>query len=210
MHNIYSESYESLQLIKEQDYIRITSGKSLKKFRTNFGDTQSDLAKFLQITKSTISKYESGKIEIPLSLLPFISARYNISISNFFDETPYNYHTLDTKPFLDMVNSNSEIYKCDKHIQSKITLFIAKYIQNYMSTTNANSFDTLYTLSQFLEHIKITYTGYDDSLKKDEQIADIYRCLYQDIDRIFRNDYTNNSSLFYKEILHKYMDIFSS
>ncbi len=57
----------------------IKSGKRLKKFRADNSLTQQELAKIINVDRSVISKYESGKNLIATYVLYAICKKYNIS-----------------------------------------------------------------------------------------------------------------------------------
>ncbi|WP_027633345.1 helix-turn-helix transcriptional regulator [Clostridium hydrogeniformans] len=58
--------------------------RKLKSLRAKYGDTQTDLADFLDIRVSTFNFKENGKTEFTLSEAYKISRKYNSSIEEIF------------------------------------------------------------------------------------------------------------------------------
>lgn len=56
-------------------------GRRLKKLREKQGLTQTELARKLGKSLRTVQKYESGEIDIPLSMLYSISEVFDVTIS---------------------------------------------------------------------------------------------------------------------------------
>lgn len=62
-----------------ESYMR-AFGQRLKKLREEQGLTQTELARKLGKSLRTVQKYESGEIDIPLSMLYSISEVFNVTI----------------------------------------------------------------------------------------------------------------------------------
>ncbi|MBI1342915.1 MAG: helix-turn-helix domain-containing protein [Terrimonas sp.] len=56
----------------------------LKQLRKSLRKSQGELADELHIEQSTYSRYESGKTQLPLSVIQLIADRYHIDPSEFF------------------------------------------------------------------------------------------------------------------------------
>ena len=63
-----------------ENYMK-TFGQRLKKLREKQGLTQTELARKLGKSLRTVQKYESGEIDIPLSMLYSISEVFDVTIS---------------------------------------------------------------------------------------------------------------------------------
>ena len=61
--------------------------KRLKELRKTHNLTQKDISKFLQISSSQYSIYETGKTQIPIVLLSKLAKFYNTSIDYIVDDT---------------------------------------------------------------------------------------------------------------------------
>ena len=60
-------------------------GTIIETKRKKAGLSQTELAKQIGVTKSTISKYEHGKIDMPASVLPAISESCNFKLSDYIE-----------------------------------------------------------------------------------------------------------------------------
>lgn len=63
-----------------ENYMK-TFGQRLKKLREKQGLTQTELARKLGKSLRTVQKYESGEIDIPLSMLYSLSEVFDVTIS---------------------------------------------------------------------------------------------------------------------------------
>lgn len=68
-------------------------GRILKNLRKDRGDTQADLAKYLGISRSAISMYESGEREPDFETLEAIADYFNVNMNFLLGQTedPYDY-----------------------------------------------------------------------------------------------------------------------
>src|SRR5690625_3513034 len=75
-------------------------GNKIKEFRTSRGMNQDDLAKRLDTTKQTVSRYEKGERQANQDVLFQLSNIFNVSIDDFFPNnkeriqlsSSYNYY----------------------------------------------------------------------------------------------------------------------
>lgn len=63
-------------------------GKNIRKYRKNNKLTQSELAKKIGRTESSIRKYEKGIVKIPMSLLEKIAEAFDVKLSNLCEKEP--------------------------------------------------------------------------------------------------------------------------
>lgn len=102
--------------------------KKLKKLRTSYNLTQSDLASILHTTKQAISSYESGKVTPSLIALIRISEYFNISLDSLvFDN--------DTSSYIKLTNNDSDLLIELLNIKSKID----SLIDSLSKSTNISS-----------------------------------------------------------------------
>ncbi len=80
---------------KKREQTLKSVGRTIKKGRTAKNISQTELAHYLGITKSSVSKYEHGEIEIPVSTLPLISEYCAFPIKDYV-ETKTIYDLADT------------------------------------------------------------------------------------------------------------------
>lgn len=62
-------------------------GQNIRNLRLRSGKTLTELARHAQITKSTLSKIETGQISSPVSTLIRIAEAMNVSLADFFQES---------------------------------------------------------------------------------------------------------------------------
>lgn len=63
-------------------------GKNIRKYRKNNKLTQSELAKKIGRTESSIRKHEKGIVKIPMSLLEKIAEAFDVELSNLCEKEP--------------------------------------------------------------------------------------------------------------------------
>ena len=61
--------------------------KRLKQLRKNYNLSQKEISKFLEISSSQYSFYESGKRQIPIHLLLKLAKFYNTSLDYLVEDT---------------------------------------------------------------------------------------------------------------------------
>ena len=61
-------------------------GRNLKSAREKIGYTQTQIAKYLKISRSTLCNYEAGKKSIPSDKLYLLAKLYNTSVLLLFKE----------------------------------------------------------------------------------------------------------------------------
>ena len=62
-----------------------TVGSNIRKLRINKGDTQEQLAKSLQISFQSVSKWENGIASPDIAFLPIIAEYFGITIDELFN-----------------------------------------------------------------------------------------------------------------------------
>lgn len=90
----------------------------LKELREDKGLSQTDLANILNVTRQTISGYETGVIEPPLSTLIKLADMYNCSLDYLAGRTKEKYNlnlmNKDTRQLLLQIIDVVEDYKIKK------------------------------------------------------------------------------------------------
>ncbi|MCW1031269.1 S24 family peptidase [Streptococcus anginosus] len=74
--------------------LNVYIGQQIKKFRTNAKMTQTDLAKCLDTTKQSISRYENGDRKAGQDILFTLSEIFDVSIDDFFPPVQTNITSL--------------------------------------------------------------------------------------------------------------------
>lgn len=67
----------------DRDQYKIATGNVIKKHRKKHNISQDQLAYFIGVNKSTISRYENGSMDIPASNLPLICKECSFSPSEY-------------------------------------------------------------------------------------------------------------------------------
>ena len=96
------------------------NGHIIRIHRTQAGMTQENLAKFLHVTKQTVSNWELDKRIPDLSLLPDLCRILNISYSELFDGEIENYPELEKEKLL---------YKCISyaHVANRLCTMLDRW-----------------------------------------------------------------------------------
>ena len=74
--------------MKEMSMMRLTISQILIKKREEKAITQDVLAKFIGVSKASISKWETGKTYPDITLLPKLASFYNITIDELIGYAP--------------------------------------------------------------------------------------------------------------------------
>lgn len=69
----------------DNDALNRLVGNNLKQMRLASSYTQEDIANFLQVTHNRISRYESGKTDLPAVFILRLSQYLNVNPLTFFD-----------------------------------------------------------------------------------------------------------------------------
>lgn len=93
-------------------------GETIKDLRCEKNYTQKELAEILNITPGCLSKYETGKVQIPLDIILKISEVFDISVdyiigkNNFsYDYSILNHYYCDKITVIDMLNNAISLSK---------------------------------------------------------------------------------------------------
>lgn len=203
MINCDIENYSPCHVREMRNYILFDLGQNIKWFREYNGETQDELAEALNVTKSTISKFENGYKEVPSSFLPFIAARYKVNISTLYGERFHPSRISEYDLFFEMVINAMRLSEADLGVISEFAPVITGYFQNFMSTKAENSFDIYYAFTRFLDQLKVVS---NESVRSDNninQLQDIFKLLQNDMDKIKHNNYHKKPSIFFQEIYTK-------
>lgn len=79
------------------DVFLVKLGDKIKAKRQNRGLKQEALAAYLEIDKTSISKYESGSVDFPISKLPLISKYCDTPLRDYFDDDIQSILTMTVK-----------------------------------------------------------------------------------------------------------------
>lgn len=181
-------------------------GYTIRELRKQNGETLEELANALDITKSTLSKYENGLLEIPSSILPIIAGRYKVSVSELYDEDLRAKNSYQVEAYKEMIkNITSNIDNTIFDECYYVNIF-CNYFNRYLSTTEPESFDIYYAVCLFLEQITNMYVnGHKEknfNIKKDKILDEFIERL----DKVHDNNYKINSSIFIHELSNDLSD----
>lgn len=114
-----------MKIIKSNDSLNVKVGKAIHNLRKRKGIAQLELAIKLGVSRTTVSLYENGKLEISISKLIKISQILGVSIIDF----------LKSAEILDNVNNWYSFKDCNFEIEIAIKHYLAfhkkdKYFTN--------------------------------------------------------------------------------
>lgn len=132
-------------------------GKRLKELRLENGLTQLQLAEMLDISKSNISKYESGNVEPNLELITEISIQFNVTTDYLLGRTNCRLE-------------ESELSWQYPHAQNRLGEILSKYRKN--QKLSADNFAQKIGISESLE-IKLEQGVYTPSMPLIIEISNI-------------------------------------
>lgn len=193
--------YSSCHIRELRSIIMYELGRNIRRIRISHGETLKTLADALNLSKSTLSKYENGEIEYPSSLLPLIAGRYNVTISELYDEQILPNSHLQNELFNKLIYhklNELDDFTLDYAYYNNI---LASYLKKYMSLEKPNSFDLYYTFSSFLEALEIISQNKEISDINQERLGDVFLSFFENISKIKNNDYKTNHSVFLKKLL---------
>lgn len=175
-------------------------GYTIRALRKQNGETLEELANELNITKSTLSKYENGFLEIPSSTLPVIAGRYKVSVSELYNEDLVAQNSYQEEAYKEMIKNITNSLENTIFDHSYYVNIFCNYFNRYLSTTEPESFDIYYIVSLFLEQITNMYiNGHkekDFNMKK-VKILDEF---LERLDKVRDNNYKLNCSVFMHEL----------
>lgn len=190
--------YESKSIKEYRERILRCLGNVIRLQRRRRNESQEMLGKALDVTKSMISRYENGESEIPASVLPIISERYNIRMSDLLMETGHKGATTPYEELNSMVLSTVNSIEKDENMLGNANL-IANYYAKLVHTDKPESFDMYYVMLQLKNEINQIIENNDSQ----EDIQKVINLFTENISRMSSNDYTKNPSIFYKELIKK-------
>ncbi len=115
-------------------------GTNILKLRRNKGVTQEALAEFIGVTKTSVSKWETGSTLPDIQILPLLASYFEVSIDDLLAYTPmlskeqiqFQYHRLakefSEKPFPEVMEECEKMikkyYACYDFLQQMVVLLI--------------------------------------------------------------------------------------
>jgi len=196
-----TDKVDSCHVLEVKRYILDELGLNIRKIRKQNNETQEELASALNITKSTLSQYENGHIDISAAIITIIAARYKVSISEIYGEevTTENFNQID---FFKAMISNFLINENDIFLDEiYYENILSNYFNRYLATDRSDSFDTYFAVSSLLEQIDNLHiyglNGTDYDILKSKIIDNFLN----KIDKIRVNDYTKSSSVFMNDLI---------
>ena len=137
-----------------------TIAQRLKELRIINGETQTDIAKALNVKRSTYSLWEIGKNEIPLDKLNTISNKYNVSIDYL---TGISKNNIDN--FVHIAINIKDIgirIKIIRKLNNYTLANLAKELSVHLSTiSNYENGKTVIPISFLINFAKLTNTSID-------------------------------------------------
>lgn len=194
------ELYAPQDIEASRHKILLELGKKLNAARINKNDSQLNCATAVGVSKSMISRYENGECEIPASIIPILAARYDTKIQNLYG-TCTERGAMSGFKNLDFLVTSIATEKQGMDGYQNAAL-IANYFATYYSCNEANSFDKLYLISELSNKLNtLLFHLEQDDLS--ENIQQIINDFIKKIELMSQNDYKENHSIFYDEIVNR-------
>jgi len=127
-------------------------GVLLRQARTKAGRTQEELAKLLDVSPATISRYEFGQTEIPLAHLEAMTDYLNVSLNYFMDTGIAPNQSINGAPTLDEIADYSRLPQDVREFLANPANLL--YINIAMKLSEVSA-DTLRALAEGL--LEVTY-----------------------------------------------------
>lgn len=109
-----------------------TFSKRLKQLRKESNKTQEEVSKQLKITRATLSRYEKGEIEPPITTVMDLANFFNVSLDWLAGNSEIKDPSINTHRLLELYNSLPSEHKI------QVFTFI-----NYLKYLSDNSIDNL-------------------------------------------------------------------
>ncbi|WP_414049144.1 helix-turn-helix domain-containing protein [Macrococcus animalis] len=146
----------------------IQINRNILQYRKQMGMTQDDLAKYLNLTKATISKWENDLSYPDIKYLPQLANLFDISVDDLIGFHPY----LEKNQIKKL--HNDLIHKITKETIDNVVIEINRHYKTY-----TNDFDTILMLSNVLiNHAFLSESKKDEIFEKAIQYLDriIMKC----------------------------------
>ncbi len=195
--------YQSKTIHEFRKRVLRSLGTVIRLQRQRKSESQEMLGKALGVTKSMISRYENGESEIPASILPIISDRYNIKMSDLLKETGKKGATTPYEELNSMVLSIVNSMEKNDDIFSRACI-IANYYAELIYPNTTKSFDMYFIMLQLKEEINKIIENKDfQNEESQKNIHTVINLFTENLKRMSNNDYSKNPSVFYEELNKK-------
>ena len=74
-----------MSTVRERSTLRVDVGQRIREWRLRRECSQAEIARLAGITQASLSNYENGKRDLPLSTLIGVAAALNVSIGDLLD-----------------------------------------------------------------------------------------------------------------------------
>ncbi|MFQ7447487.1 helix-turn-helix domain-containing protein, partial [Intestinibacter bartlettii] len=107
----------------------INIGKNITKFRRSKGITQDELASYIGVSKSSVSKWENSITYPDIMLLPQLATLFNISLDELMGYEPQLIKEDIQKIYFELAqefaqnDSNEVLKKCEEYIKKYYSCF---------------------------------------------------------------------------------------
>ena len=102
-------------------------GKRLKQIRTELNQSQEEVSQKIKITRATLSRYERGEIEPPITTVAEIARYFNVSLDWLSGNSKIKNPLITSNNLLDLYNSLSY----ENKIQAFSFMNYLKYITKH-------------------------------------------------------------------------------
>ncbi len=109
--------------IQDVSIFYIELGENIKNFRTKQGYSQDELAKFLDLTRTSIVNIEKGRQRPPLHLVYDLAIFFNVEITNLLPSKDEKKQIDKKKSLKESINTLEKKFKDVPIDEEKLTLF---------------------------------------------------------------------------------------
>ena len=145
-------------------------GARIKRIRQSQNLTQAQLGKMLEVTQSTINKWESGDQEPSWKKMYLLSQIFNTSLDYLYtndDDTKTYLNSLKTKEYL--LNENSPLNKEDKDWVKELLAEKEKWISEFEKTKDIKYFHYKEIVESNLNFVILNYQKHQNEILKIEE-----------------------------------------
>ena len=139
----------------QKDFL-LSLGGVIKKKREKKNITQHELSDFLEVSKSTVSRYESGQTDMPVSTLPLISYYCGFALNDYFYDEKVMIATDNLFEMLKITIESEKVTtkRFTKEKQSEYDKLKTEISTTLRKEGYDNSVDILYVAGRFINQVK--------------------------------------------------------
>lgn len=129
-------------------------GKRLRNLRKDHGETQIEVAKLLNVQRTTIGEYERGNIRPPMDKLKVLADHYDVSVDYLIGSTEY--YIADIAPEAPVTDISKTMRKLLSDLENtrRMLTFDGKYIDDELRELLASSISHDLRLGELVQNAR--------------------------------------------------------